>query len=49
MRGVAVPASARAYTPSTPEEVQSLQTIDWTKIVPVRGPLVERFDRTFAM
>ena len=49
VRGVAVPASAKAYTPSTPEEVQALQTIDWTKIVPIRGQLVERFDRTFAM
>ena len=49
MRGVTVPPDAKAYTPSTPDEVQSLQTIDWTKIVPVRGQLVERFDRTFAM
>ena len=49
VRGVSVPAEARAFTPSTPEEVLALQTIDWTKIVPVRGQLVERFDRTFAM
>ncbi|MCY7306085.1 MAG: extracellular solute-binding protein [Rhodoferax sp.] len=49
VRGVNVPAEARAYTPSTPEEVLALQTIDWTRIVPVRGQLVERFDRTFAM
>lgn len=49
VKGVEVPASARAYTPSTPEEVMALQTIDWSKIVPVRGQLVERFDRTFAM
>ena len=49
VRGVTVPAEARAYTPSTPEEVLALQTIDWTKIVPIRGQLVERFDRTFAM
>lgn len=49
VRGVSVPAEARAYTPSTPEEVLALQTIDWTRIVPVRGQLVERFDRTFAM
>ena len=49
VRGVTVPAEARAYTPSTPEEVLALQTIDWTKIVPMRGQLVERFDRTFAM
>ena len=49
MKGVEVPEAARAYTPSTPEEVLALQTIDWTKIVPVRGQLVERFDRTFAL
>ena len=49
VRGVSVPAEARAFTPSSPEEVLALQTIDWTKIVPVRGQLVERFDRTFAM
>lgn len=49
VRGVAVPPDAKPFTPSTPEEVQALQTIDWTKIVPVRGQLVERFDRTFAM
>ncbi len=49
VRGVSVPEAARPYTPSTPEEVMALQTIDWTKIVPVRGQLVERFDRTFAM
>ena len=48
-RGVEVPADARAYTPSTPDEIQALQTIDWARIVPVRGQLVERFDRTFAM
>lgn len=49
VKGVDVPEAARAYTPSTPEEVLALQTIDWTKIVPVRGQLVERFDRTFAL
>ncbi len=49
VRGINVPAGARPYTPSTPEEVLALQTIDWAKIVPIRGQLVERFDRTFAM
>jgi putative spermidine/putrescine transport system substrate-binding protein len=49
VKGVTVPAEARAFTPSTPEEVLALQTIDWPKIVTVRGQLVERFDRTFAM
>jgi len=45
VRGVAVPEAARPYTPSTPEEVLKLQTVDWTKIVPIRGQIVDRFDR----
>lgn len=49
VKDVTVPEAARAYIPSTPEEVLALQTIDWTKIVPIRGQLVERFDRTFAL
>jgi putative spermidine/putrescine transport system substrate-binding protein len=48
VRGVEIPADAAPYTPSTSEEVTALQTVDWSKIVPVRGQLVERFDRTFA-
>ncbi len=48
VRGVSVPDAAKPYTPSTPEEVLALQTIDWTKIVPQRGQLVDRFDRVFA-
>jgi len=46
---VSVPEAARPYTPSTPAEVLALQTIDWPAIAPQRGPLVERFDRTFAL
>lgn len=49
VEGVDVPEAARPYTPATPEEVAKLQTVDWSKIVPVRGELVERFDRTFAI
>jgi putative spermidine/putrescine transport system substrate-binding protein len=48
VRGVAVPEAARPYTPATPEEVLRLQTIDWTKIAPVRGQIVDRFDRELA-
>jgi putative spermidine/putrescine transport system substrate-binding protein len=48
VRGVAVPAAARPYTPSTPAEVARLQTVDWSKIAPVRGKIVEQFDRVFA-
>ena len=48
VRGVPVPEAARPYTPATPEEVLRLQTIDWTKIAPVRGQIVDRFDRELA-
>jgi putative spermidine/putrescine transport system substrate-binding protein len=48
VRGVTVPEAARAYTPSTPAEIARLQTVDWSKIAPVRGKLVEQFDRLFA-
>ena len=48
IKGVQVPEAAKPYTPSTPEEVLALQTIDWAKIAPVRGQIVEQFDRLFA-
>jgi len=48
VRGVAIPEAARPYTPSTPAEVARLQSVDWGKIAPVRGAIVERFDREFA-
>lgn len=48
VRGVTVPEAARAYTPSTPAEIAKLQTVDWGKIAPVRGRIVEQFDRLFA-
>jgi putative spermidine/putrescine transport system substrate-binding protein len=47
VRGVAVPEAARAYTPTTPAEVARLQSVDWQKIAPVRGQILEQFDRTF--
>jgi putative spermidine/putrescine transport system substrate-binding protein len=49
VKGVTVPAAARPYTPSTPAEVLALQTVDWPTIAPLRGGLVDRFDRTFAL
>ncbi|KPL55168.1 hypothetical protein ABB55_25475 [Prosthecomicrobium hirschii] len=48
VRGVAVPEAAKAYTPSTPAEIAKLQTVDWSKIAPQRGKIVEQFDRLFA-
>ncbi len=49
VKGVDVPDAAKPYTPATPAEVLALQTVDWSKIVPVRPQLVERFDRTFSV
>jgi putative spermidine/putrescine transport system substrate-binding protein len=48
VKGIAIPDAAKPYTPSTPEEVTALQTVDWSKIAPVRGQIVEQFDRLFA-
>ena len=48
VKGVTIPEAARPYTPSTPDEVLKLQTVDWSKIAPVRGKLVDQFDRLFA-
>lgn len=48
VRGVTVPEAARAYTPSTPAEVARLQSVDWGKIAPVRGRILDQFDRSFA-
>ena len=48
IKGVIIPAAARPYTPSTPAEVLKLQSVDWSKIAPVRGAIVEQFDRNFA-
>jgi putative spermidine/putrescine transport system substrate-binding protein len=48
VKGVTIPEAARAYTPSTPAEVLRLQSVDWSKIAPVRGKIVEQFDRLFA-
>ena len=48
VKGIAIPEAARPYTPSTPAEVLRLQSVDWSKIAPVRGKIVEQFDRLFA-
>lgn len=47
--GVAVPPEAAPFTPSSTQEIAALQTIDWTKIVPRRAELVDRFDREFSV
>jgi putative spermidine/putrescine transport system substrate-binding protein len=48
IKGVTIPEAARPYTPSTPAEVLRLQSVDWPKIAPVRGKIVEQFDKLFA-
>jgi putative spermidine/putrescine transport system substrate-binding protein len=48
IKGAVVPEAAKAYTPSTAAEVAKLQSVDWSKIAPVRGRIVEQFDRLFA-
>lgn len=48
INGVSIPADAKAYTPSSPEEVASLQSVDWKVIAPQRGQIVAEFDRLFA-
>lgn len=47
--GVEVPPEAAPFTPSSAEEIAALQTIDWTRIVPQRSELVDRFDREFSV
>lgn len=46
--GVEVPAAAAEYTPTTPEALARLQTVDWSVIAPQRGEIVDRFDRTYS-
>ena len=48
VKGVVVPEAARVYTPTTPEEVLRLQSVDWSKIAPMRGKILEQFDRLLA-
>jgi putative spermidine/putrescine transport system substrate-binding protein len=48
VKGVTVPEAAKPYTPSTPAEVLRFQSVDWSKIAPVRGRIVDQFDRLFA-
>jgi putative spermidine/putrescine transport system substrate-binding protein len=48
IRGITLPEPARPYTPSTPEEVLRLQSVNWQKIAPVRGKILEQFDRVLA-
>jgi putative spermidine/putrescine transport system substrate-binding protein len=48
VKGVQVPEAAKPYTPSSPEEVAALQTVDWSVIAAKRGAIVEEFDRLFA-
>jgi len=46
--GIPTPPSAAEYLPSTPEELASMTSVDWTTVAPKRGRVVEAFDRMFA-
>jgi putative spermidine/putrescine transport system substrate-binding protein len=46
--GIPTPPAAADYLPSTPEEIASMTSVDWTKVAPRRGRIVEAFDRLFA-
>jgi putative spermidine/putrescine transport system substrate-binding protein len=48
VRGIATPAAAADYLPATPDEITSMTSLDWAKIAPNRGRIVEAFDRMFA-
>lgn len=44
---VQISDEAKEYIPGTPEEVASLQTIDWTKIVPQRAEILDTWNKKF--
>jgi putative spermidine/putrescine transport system substrate-binding protein len=48
VKDVPTPPAAAEYLPSTPEEIASMTSIDWTNVAPKRGRVVEAFDRMFA-
>jgi putative spermidine/putrescine transport system substrate-binding protein len=48
VKGIPIPAAAADFLPSTPEEIASMTSLDWAKIAPNRGRIVEAFDRMFA-
>lgn len=48
VKGVEVPEAAEPFVPSTPEELESMRSLDWPAIAPLRGETVEAFDRMFA-
>lgn len=48
VKGTEVPEAAKPYLPSTPEEIDSMVSLDWQAIAPLRGETVETFDRMFA-
>lgn len=48
VKGIEVPEAARPFVPSTQEERDSMTSLDWPAIAPLRGKTVEDFDRMFA-
>lgn len=47
-QGIEVAEGGRPYVPSTDEERDSMTSLDWPAIAPLRGETVEAFDRMFA-
>jgi putative spermidine/putrescine transport system substrate-binding protein len=48
VKNIQTPPEAAAYLPSTPQEIASMTSLDWSKVAPKRGRVVEAFDRMFA-
>ncbi|UOM35236.1 PotD/PotF family extracellular solute-binding protein [Acuticoccus sp. I52.16.1] len=48
VEGIETPAEAAPYVPSTPEERETMTSLQWPEIAPLRGETVENFDRMFA-
>ena len=46
--GVEVPEEGRPFVPATEEERDSMTSLDWPAIAPLRGETVSQFDRMFA-
>ena len=48
VKGIAVPAEAAPYVPSTAIELDNTTSLEWQSFAPLRGETVENFDRMFA-
>lgn len=46
--GIEVPEEGRPFVPATEAERESMTSLDWPAIAPLRGDTVDQFDRMFA-